>query len=122
MAHEPQSQRWLRTFTKRRPGLRSAKSNGRCTQDISSTTIASLVEVLKFFKTSGEASRWGAPDTLDGHLKHLMFERPASIVPGVLQLLAVGSSLVCSEAIAETYGSVMEDYQRGRLFINDVYY
>ena len=86
-------------------------------QDISSTTIASLVEVLKFFKTSGEASRWGAPDTLDGHLKHLMFERPASIVPGVLQLLAVGSSLVCSEAIAETYGSVMEDYQRGR-FIN----
>ena len=86
-------------------------------QDITSTTISSMLEVLRFFKTSGEASRWGAPDTIDGHLKHLLFERPSSILPGVLQLLVAGSSLVCSEAIAETYGSVMEDYQKGR-FIN----
>ena len=41
---------------------------------------------------------------------------PSSIEPGMLQLLVVGCSLAPSEAIAETFGSVMEKYHNTRFF------
>ena len=55
-----------------------------------------------------EAKLWGAPDTLEGHLKYLICVEPHTVTPAVLQLLLVGLSVACSEGIAETYGTVME--------------
>ena len=64
-----------------------------------------------------EAKKWGAPDTLEGHLKYLVLEQRLTVTPAVLQLLLVGLSVACSEGVAETYGSVMEKYHKER-FVN----
>lgn len=60
------------------------------------------------------AKQWGAPNTLEGHIKYLLCTSPTTVSPAVLQLLLVGLSVACSEAIAETYGSVMETYHLSR--------
>ena len=64
-----------------------------------------------------EAKLWGAPDTLEGHLKYLIRVETHTVTPAVLQLLLVGLSVACSEGIAETYGSFMESYLKER-FVN----
>ncbi|KAL5268764.1 hypothetical protein ACHWQZ_G002571 [Mnemiopsis leidyi] len=60
------------------------------------------------------AKEWGAPNTLEGHIKYLLCNAPTTVRPAVLQLLLVGLGVACSEAIAETYGSVMEAYHSSR--------
>ena len=59
----------------------------------------------------------GSFKTLEGWIKDLVCRNPTSVTPGVLELLLVGVSVPCSEAICETYGSMMEDYHSDR-FVN----
>lgn len=59
----------------------------------------------------------GSFKTLEGWIKDLICRNPTSVTPGVLELLLVGVSVPCSEAICETYGSMMEDYHSDR-FVN----
>ena len=85
--------------------------------DITSERIRHLCTVLECNKLNQEAQKWGAPDTFDGQIKYLISNCSTVISPGVMQILVVGVCVACSEAIAETYGSVMENYHNDR-FIN----
>ena len=72
------------------------------------------LEQLKSLAVSAPA---GSFKTLQGWIKNLVCKTPTSVQPGVLELLLVGVSVACSEAIAETYGSMMEKYHQDR-FLN----
>ena len=73
---------------------------------------------LSHLKSVVLATRSGPFKTLEGWIKNLVCRNAASVQPGVLELLLVRVSVACSEAIAETYGSVMEVYHQTR-FLNN---
>ena len=57
-----------------------------------------------------------AAKTLPGWVKHIVSFDHLTLEPGMLQLILVGMSVATSEAVAETFGSVMEKYHNTRFF------
>ena len=78
------------------------------------TNAILLEQLLKANKTSGKVKDWGAPESLEGHLKHLLLHDGGTIPAGMKQLILVVVGIACSEGIAETFGSVMETYHDRR--------
>ena len=75
------------------------------------------VSNLEHLKSLAVSAQAGSSKTLQGWIKNLVCKNPTFVQPSVLELLLVGVSVSCSEAIAETYGSVMETYHQDR-FLN----
>ena len=81
-------------------------------EHVTDDDIQHLVAVVR-------STRQASTKTLREWLKWFVKKQAASsssIEPGMLQLLVVGCGLAPSEAIAETFGSVMEKYHNTRFF------
>ena len=74
-------------------------------------------DTLTVLQTAVMSTPPGSFSTLDSWIKDLACRNPGDVSPGVLEVLLVGVSVPCSEAICETYGSMMEDYHSAR-FVN----